>query len=46
MSHSSMEGGTGKISDWITGIKYFKWALFPWISNVLKVAFYLEKQFW
>ena len=33
MFHSFLEGGTEKISDWITGAKYFKWALFIWISN-------------
>ena len=33
VSDSPMEGGTGKISDWITGVKYFKWALFICISN-------------
>ena len=33
VSDSSVERGTGKISDWITGVKNFKWALFVWISN-------------
>ena len=28
MPHSSAEGGTGNISDWISGVKYFKWENF------------------
>ena len=33
MSPSSVEGGTGNISDWITGVEYFKWEFFVLISN-------------
>ena len=33
MSPSFVEGGTGKISDWITEAEYFKWVLFVLISN-------------
>ena len=28
VSHSSVEGGPGKISDWISGVKKFKWEQF------------------
>ena len=30
VSHSSVEGGTGKISDWIIEAKYFKWEHFSY----------------
>ena len=33
VSPSFVEGGTGKISDWITEAEYFKWVLFVLISN-------------
>ena len=28
MPHSSAEGGTVEIFDWISGVKYFKWECF------------------
>ena len=30
VSHASVEGSTGKIDDWITGVKYFKWEHFSY----------------
>ena len=33
VSSPSVEGGTRNISDWITGVEYFIWALFVLIAN-------------
>ena len=44
VSPSSVEGGTGIISDWITGVDYFQWALFDLSFNVcVKSTFLLGK---
>ena len=43
MPHSSAEGGTGKISDWISGVKYFKWAYFCVDFYCVKSSFLFGK---
>ena len=43
MSHSSVEEGTGKISDWISGVKYFKLLHLFMNFYCVKSTFFFEK---